>query len=239
MIPVYLLLLPAFVCGKIAVYVDLTEEPPLIDVSGHSSILIPEKERLAFKLDDGNLMKSVAFYSKAAPTNVFVRNGWGNLYKTYDWQEVRRSVNPTLETKTDTRKSKECVTVPFELNTNMTVSSIWNNSIIPTNENSEYEIVYDSNRLKINSTWGKPINELRSNSFPDTKTNITKCMVNVYLEYEATLSKDVAVNYQGKMNGSHFWKFDVNNVQISAELPTSIFYQENIKIEYFTKIPLA
>lgn len=152
---ILVILLPAMAYGHITVYLDVTTQPPLIDVSGSSSILISEKEQIAFKLDDANLKKSVAVYSEATPTDVMVRNDWRNLYESnVDWKQVKRSVKPTLLTRTDVQVSNQCVPVPLHLDADLKVSNIWENTTIPTDERIEYEIVYETGNFKFNSSWG-------------------------------------------------------------------------------------
>lgn len=232
---ILVILLPAMAYGHITVYLDVTTQPPLIDVSGSSSILISEKEQIAFKLDDANLKKSVAVYSEATPTDVMVRNDWRNLYESnVDWKQVKRSVKPTLLTRTDVQVSNQCVPVPLHLDADLKVSNIWENTTIPTDERIEYEIVYETGNFKFNSSWGKMIDEVHSYTLPGAKTSVKKCVATVNLVYEATLWGDVAANYADMRNGSHFWKFDVNNVQTVGGVPTSILHRETLTVSYIS-----
>ncbi|KAJ8707943.1 hypothetical protein PYW08_010309 [Mythimna loreyi] len=54
------------------------------------------------------------------------------------------------------------------------------------------------------------------------------------VDYEAELSGSVFANYPNKLNGHHFWAFNVNDVLRAAGLPTTVKSTEKISVGFYT-----
>ncbi|XP_049882323.1 spherulin-2A-like [Pectinophora gossypiella] len=95
-----LLLLPALAMARIQVEVSGeydSNNPNLgVYVSGSESDVISDQERNTFALNDNNLKDAVRAYFGQRPNDAYVRSPtpWGDLYKTYGWSQVLRSLVP-------------------------------------------------------------------------------------------------------------------------------------------------
>lgn len=92
--PIVLLLLPALSYASITVNIKASavQNQAFVGHYGKDSNIISNTERETFNITDKPLTATIAAYSGTKPTNVFVKSPtpWGDLYKTYNWEEVRR-----------------------------------------------------------------------------------------------------------------------------------------------------
>ncbi|KAM3968866.1 LOW QUALITY PROTEIN: U-megalopygitoxin(8)-Mo12-like [Aphomia sociella] len=92
-----LLILPA-IQAKIEVNVVASdnEAERLVELSGSNVGIISDTERNTFQLSDNNLKNAVRSYFGARPDDAYVKSPtpWGDLYQTYGWPQVSRSLAP-------------------------------------------------------------------------------------------------------------------------------------------------
>ncbi|CAG9790149.1 unnamed protein product [Diatraea saccharalis] len=95
-----ILLLPALAVAKINVELSGkfdTEKPNMqVYLSGNDVGIISQNEQNAFGLNVDRLKDAVRSYFGERPDDVYVRSPtpWGDLYKTYDWTQVTRTLIP-------------------------------------------------------------------------------------------------------------------------------------------------
>ncbi|XP_052747887.1 spherulin-2A-like [Galleria mellonella] len=96
-----LFLLPSLALANIQVQVSgkfNADDPSSMRVytSGNQVGIISDEERNTFELNDNNLKNSVRSYFGLRPDDAFLRSPtpWGDLYKTYGWSQVARTLEP-------------------------------------------------------------------------------------------------------------------------------------------------
>ncbi|XP_059047956.1 spherulin-2A-like [Achroia grisella] len=72
------------------------EAERLVELSGSNVDIISDTERNTFQLSDNNLKNAVRSYFGKRPDDAYVKSPtpWGDLYQTYGWPQVARSLAP-------------------------------------------------------------------------------------------------------------------------------------------------
>lgn len=139
-----LLLLVPVIYARIEVSITASEDQAQrsVDLSGSNLDIISDNERNTFQLSDNNLKDAVRSYFGSRPTDAYVKSPtpWGDLYRSYGWTQVTRSLTPQraqiLEVKsqpaivlTQVFKNNSTKTATFRANIQQavqnTVSSTW------------------------------------------------------------------------------------------------------------------
>ncbi|KAJ0170434.1 hypothetical protein K1T71_013805 [Dendrolimus kikuchii] len=93
----FLLLLPLVDCRiNINIQASTSSNEATIEATGADSYIISDIERGTFKITDKDLKAAVTKYSGGKPSQVYVKSPtpWNDLYQTYNWNEVRRILEP-------------------------------------------------------------------------------------------------------------------------------------------------
>lgn len=93
-----LLLLVPVIYARIEVQINASsnEADSSINLSGSNVDIISDQERNTFQLSDSNLKNAVRDYFGSRPDDAYVKSPtpWGDLYQTYGWSQVSRSLTP-------------------------------------------------------------------------------------------------------------------------------------------------
>jgi hypothetical protein len=92
-----LLLVPAISANiQVNVVAADNQADSSVSLAGNNVGIISDTERNTFQLSDSNLKSAVEKYFGKRPDDVFVRSPtpWGDLYKTYGWQQVTTTLAP-------------------------------------------------------------------------------------------------------------------------------------------------
>ncbi|KAF9794855.1 hypothetical protein SFRURICE_015134 [Spodoptera frugiperda] len=93
-----LFLIPALVECRINVKITAaeSESEAEIEYSGENVEIISDRERETFDIGDRSLKRAVEKFADAAPTDVYVKSPtpWNDVYKTYNWEQVKRTLRP-------------------------------------------------------------------------------------------------------------------------------------------------
>lgn len=129
-----------------------------VSASGYEMHMITDQEREAFGIKRSALKDAVKAYFGKRPTDVYVHSPtpWDDLYKRYDWDEVRTTLSAVsakilevtsepviISTKTFTNNSSKPATFNASISDQVenTVESNWSESSTVTAEQSiHYEI---------------------------------------------------------------------------------------------------
>ncbi|XP_059047952.1 spherulin-2A-like [Achroia grisella] len=142
-------LLPGLALANINVQVSgkfNPEDSSLMTVltSGKQVGIITDTERNTFELNDNNLKNSVNSYFGKRPDDAYLRSPtpWGDLYKSYGWDQVRRTLVPR-NGKILRITSKPVVVMEQVFENNSTRPALFNVGISQTVENT------------VTSSWSK------------------------------------------------------------------------------------
>ncbi|XP_059047957.1 spherulin-2A-like [Achroia grisella] len=92
-----LLLVPVVYANiKVNVVASDNEAEREVKFSGRNTAIISDKERNTFQLSDNNLKDAVRAFFGQRPDDAFLRSPtpWGDLYQTYGWPQVTRTLTP-------------------------------------------------------------------------------------------------------------------------------------------------
>lgn len=93
-----LLLLVPVIYASIDIKIEASdnEAERSVDVSGTNVDIISDTERNTFQLSDNNLKNAIRAYFGKRPDDAYVRSPtpWGDLYSSYNWPQVSRSLTP-------------------------------------------------------------------------------------------------------------------------------------------------
>ncbi|XP_073965645.1 U-megalopygitoxin(8)-Mc8-like [Choristoneura fumiferana] len=269
--PIVFLLLPALSFASITVNIKASaaQSQAFITHYGKDSNIITDTERESFNITDNPLTATVAAYSGTKPTNVFVKRPtpWGDLYKTYNWDEVRRETK-VKQDRILPVKTQEVTLVKGRYTNNSTL-----NGTFVCNYEHKIENVISNNftgkNASVNVTYNvdlllgleppihlKFVSHLANNTeITDKRTlksdsavifnlkpaqsataflNATKVLMTVEVNYATSLSGYLAVNYNPRHEGHHFWAYDVKDVLMSAG---ESFVQNStnvVTVQYYT-----
>ncbi|MDF2725184.1 MAG: Yolk protein 1 [Paenibacillus sp.] len=149
-----------------------------VSASGYETHIITDQERGSFGIKGSQLKDAVKAYYGKKPSDVYVHSPtpWNDLYKRYDWEQVRTTLTASsakilevtsepviISTKTFTNNSSKSATFNASISDQVenTVESNWSQSSTVTAEQSiHYEIGFlgtgggGETSLSYSHTWG-------------------------------------------------------------------------------------
>lgn len=168
---------------------------------------------------------------------------------------VSISSAPTIiATRTFTNNSK---TKSATFNTSIseqvtdTSTSSWSEtSKIEINQKFSYGVtVQGETTLNYQHTWGHSGSETKTTTVGSTEgltveldpgesvvahLSASKGTMKVRITYDASLTGDVAVNYNPTYKGHHFWGLGINGVMQAHGLPSTMSFTEDIEVGYYS-----
>ncbi|CAG5059951.1 unnamed protein product [Parnassius apollo] len=265
-----LLLFPALALARIDVEIlgefHGNDKTVNINYSGSDTSVISEEERNTFMLSEDTLKNSALNFFGNRPDNVYLRSPtpWGDLYKTYNWEEVSRTLKPKLgrilnvsaETQTiasQTFENKETKPTTFNVGLSKhlenTVSSFWiKDGELTINKGINYDIKFGNTTITYTSLWGLNTEKsmttliglnnlemvLQPGQSVTTELIVTKLTATLEMEYAAFLSGTVAANYHEAFKEHHFWALDVNEMMAANEMANMSMSKETIDIIFYS-----
>lgn len=206
----FLLLLPLVQCRiNINILASTSSNEAAVEATGSISEVISDIERGTFKITDRDLKVAVTKFSGGKPAQAYVKSPtpWNDLYKTYDWNEVRRILEPVTAkissvTNQNVLISKQdfvnnsTVTATFRTGitkeTNDTITSIWKKvGNLTVNQDLSYTVSFLSaiGRINYQNLWGVDNTENR-------KVFVgTKAAVDVVLQPGQTVTSLLTANH--------------------------------------------
>ncbi|XP_059055353.1 spherulin-2A-like [Achroia grisella] len=137
-----LLLLPSLVLAKIDIELEGTfaegdASQMKVYTSGRDIEIISDMERKTFDIEDNNLKNCVNTFFGARPNDAFVRSPtpWNDLYQTYSWNEVARTLVPR-NGRVMSISSQPTIVVHQTFENNSTIPGTFNVGISQTVENT-------------------------------------------------------------------------------------------------------
>ncbi|CAH4037438.1 spherulin-2A-like [Pieris brassicae] len=269
-----LLLLPALAIAKIEVELSGIFEKDLhLAFSGEEIDVISDRERDSFKLNDRNVKTGVEAYFGGWPDDVYLRSPtpWGDLFKSYGWSEVRRTLVPkrgrilsmtsepqvVMQQIFENNSSKPATfNVGISQSLQNTMSSSWSQSEdLTIHSEIGFDFVIDfaniagKTSMVFSSSYGSSSQKSQtvtvgSSSHVDVllqpgqsvlaELHATRGSLKVEMEYEASVSGDVAVNYNTPYKGHHFWGLSVEAVMSKAGMSDHLTSKQVIEVGFFT-----
>ncbi|XP_063630712.1 spherulin-2A-like [Cydia splendana] len=273
-----LLVLPALVHARINVEVSGKFENENSDMkvhySGSQMDIISDQERDSFSLGDNNLKNAVNAYFGRRPNDAFLKSPtpWGDLYRTYNWNQVARTLVPKSG-KVLKITSQPLIVMQQVFENNSTKPATFNVGISHSVENRvsshwaksaelsvEQEISYGidievanlggSTTFSYTSAWGIGAEKseavtigatssmevlLQPGQSVTTELHATKGTIQIEMEYLASLSGAVAVNYDDVYRGHHYWALPVQTVMSHGGLKNEIMSREIIEIGFYSQ----
>ncbi|KAJ8705998.1 hypothetical protein PYW07_010775 [Mythimna separata] len=121
-----LVLIFKIVVANIELDLELDEKQNLqIKYSGDETDLVTDKDREAFDIEDHKLKDAVGSLLGRRPNDVYVKSPtpWGDLYKTYKWEEVKKVLSiKSAKLKKMTKNPIILMTQDFENSSNWTIT---------------------------------------------------------------------------------------------------------------------
>ncbi|XP_047508726.1 spherulin-2A-like [Pieris napi] len=269
-----LLLLPALAIAKIEIELSGTFEKDLhLSFTGEEIDVISDRERDTFKLNDRNVKTGVEAYFGGWPDDAYLRSPtpWGDLFKSYGWPEVRRTLVPkrgrilsmtsqpqiVMQQIFENNSSKPATfNVGISQSLQNTMSSSWSksedltiNSDIGFDFDIDFANIAGKTSMVFSSSYGSSSQKAQtvtvgSSSHVDVllqpgqsvmaELHATRGSLKVEMEYEASVSGDVAVNYNTPYKGHHFWGLSVEAVMNKAGLSDHLTSKQVIDVGFFT-----
>ncbi|CAH0718616.1 unnamed protein product, partial [Brenthis ino] len=215
-----------------------------VKVLGSIVNVISKTEQNTFGLTDEKLKQSVSKYFGLVPDNVYVHSPtpWGDLYKTMNWEPIRRVVVPQKAAVLSVKSEpvlvarKEFVNedvVPKTMKTEFreyvtnAISSKWDTEGELDVEDIMYELDMktDPTFISFSSKWGQDSDkympmtvgsEIELTLAPNQKyvaeLYVTKEEMMIRVDYETSLRGSVAINFDKEYRGHKFWAVDVNTL---------------------------
>ncbi|CAK1549368.1 unnamed protein product [Leptosia nina] len=268
-----LLLLPALALAKIGVELSGTFEKDLqLTFSGHETDVISDQEMHTFNLTDGNLKSGSESYFGRRPDDAFVRSPtpWGDLFKTFGWKQVSRTLAPKRG-RILSKTSEPQIVMHQIFENNSTKSATFNVGISQSLQNTmrsswskseglsigqeiNYELDFGfidiggKTSLVFSSVYGKSSEKsqtvtvgtashmdimLQPGQSVLAELRATRGTLKVEMEYEASLSGDVAVNYNTPYKGHHFWALSVDTVMNRAGLGNDMVSRQIVEVGFY------
>ena len=237
-----------------------------VHISGSVTNLITEEERKTFGLTDEKVKQTIAKYFGTIPDNVYLQSPtpWGNLFKTMNWQQIRRVVLPqkaailsaksepvlvkTKEFLNEGSTEKSFNTEMIEYVTNA-VSSKWDSDGKLDVEDVlyEFDMKTEPTFLTFLSKWGEDTDKYMPMTIGSqvqmtlapkqkvlTELYVTKEEMVIRVDYETSLEGSVAMNFDKLYKGHKFWSVNINNILASGGLKTVVHTSEMIDFVQFT-----
>ncbi|XP_023938323.1 spherulin-2A-like [Bicyclus anynana] len=216
--------------AKIEIDISATNEKERdVRIAGSYVDLIDDVQKQAFELTEENLKKSISSYFGWAPDNVYLRNPtpWGGLYKSLNWEPVKRVVLPkkatilTVETKPELIKikslnnddsEKKVYNEKIEHHFETTVSSTWDENAL---EGEDIHYHFDMKKPEVTKYFGFTA-KLGENTFKTLPINIEKELMitlepkqNAKIEVLATKEiMKIRVDYETGLVGAVAMNYD-------------------------------
>ncbi|XP_048000164.1 spherulin-2A-like [Leguminivora glycinivorella] len=272
------LVLPVLVHARINVEIDGKFQNENSDMkvhfSGSQMDTISDQERASFSLEDNNLKNAVNAYFGKRPDDAYLRSPtpWGDLYRTYNWQQVARTLIPK-SSKVLKIKSQPLIVMQQVFENNSTMPATFNVGISHSVENRvsshwtksgelslTQEISYGidievanfggSTSFSYTSGWGIGAEKsetvtigatssmnvlLQPGQSVTTELLATKGTIQIEVEYMASLSGAVAVNYDKVYKGHHYWALPIEAVMSQGGLKNEIMSKEIIEIDFYSQ----
>ncbi|KAG7295238.1 hypothetical protein JYU34_022210 [Plutella xylostella] len=271
------LLLPALAVAKINIEIFGTmtgnENDLQVKYSGSDVSVISDVERATYKINDGQLKNAIQAYFGKRPDDAFMRSPtpWGDLYRTYGWSEVTRTLRPKsarvlkiaanpeilLEQVFENNSTKPATfNVGISQSVQNTISSSWSKGgdlTVSQEINYGFDIKAvsfgGSTSFSYSSSWGYNSEKSESVTVGSSASmellllpgqsvraqlHATRGKALVEVEYEASLSGAIAVNYDKGYRGHHYWSLPVGGVMSSGQISNNIVSKEVIEIGYFS-----
>ncbi|KAJ0170433.1 hypothetical protein K1T71_013804 [Dendrolimus kikuchii] len=178
MLTISLLLILPVIYAKIQVDITASNgDDKLIHLSGSSLHPITDDEKHTFDLTEENLKNAVLRYFGAMPDHAYVKSPtpWGDLYKTFSWNEVHTALKP-IRAKMLSSSSEQLLVhkemmnntqdQPMKLNTKIeknlenAVMSFWDmDGELTVNQDIQYNFHFKTNKetempFSYTSKWG-------------------------------------------------------------------------------------
>ncbi|XP_063366361.1 spherulin-2A-like, partial [Cydia amplana] len=166
-----------------------------------------------FNITSSNLKAAVRAHAGGTPLDVFLKSPtpWGDLYKTYNWPEVKRNtkvkrvkidVKADVENYVKNNYTGKHISMAADYNIDLVIGF---NLLMPPSQTAEFIL------------------------------NATKINMDVLIDYESSLIGDVAANYNPRHEGHHFWAYDVKAIVESVSKMSAIQKGTDLlNIEFFT-----
>ncbi|CAK1549366.1 unnamed protein product [Leptosia nina] len=133
-----------------------------------------------------------------------------------------------------------------------TINIIWVDSELSVHENISHEFElfkFGGKQQFLSAPWGVDTTKMETFRMSSEKVEtvvepgqsvtveikLTKTVLTIEVVYEATLTGKVAINYENKFRGHHFWSVGVNEVLSRIGLKNSIKSKEVIDIVFYSK----
>ncbi|XP_014362580.2 spherulin-2A [Papilio machaon] len=266
----YLLLFPALSLARIDVKIfglyDGIEKTVVIDFNGSDTSVISDIEEKTFHLDEDTLKMSAQKFFGDTPSDVFLRSPtpFGDLYKTYNWEEVKRTMKPkngrilNITNEMRTIMSKNFVnteTKPTTFNIGLkkhlenTVSSFWTkNGDLTINKGINYAIYLGNETMTYTSLWGLNTEKSVTTVFGSDDVQISllpgqsvttelramKLNLAIEMEYTTSLSGSIATNYMQSYKDHHYWALDIEELMSTNGLSNEVTSTETIEVTFYT-----
>ncbi|XP_013145402.1 PREDICTED: spherulin-2A-like [Papilio polytes] len=266
----FLLLFPALSLARIDVKIfglyDGIEKTVVIDFNGSDTEVISETEEKTFHLNEDRLKMSAENFFGNKPSDVFLHSPtpFGDLYQTYNWDEVKRTMKPkngrilNITNEMRTIMSKNFVnteTKPITFNIGLkkhlenTVSSFWTkNGDLTMNKGINYAIYLGNETVTYTSLWGlnteKSVttvigsDDMQISLLPgqSVTTELRAMQLNlaIEMEYMTSLSGSVATNYMEGYKGHHYWALDVDELMAANGIKNEVMSTETIEMIFYT-----
>ncbi|XP_068624357.1 spherulin-2A-like [Battus philenor] len=263
-----LLLLPALSLARIDVKIqgDFSEIDKTVNIefTGTDKNVLSETERKTFDLDEDTLMMNTLKFFGKRPDNVYIRSPtpFGDLYKTYNWEEVVRTLTPmqgrvlnitseTITVASQNFENNDSKPKTFNLGLTKhlenTVSSLWTkDGDLTVNNGINYSIRLGNATISYTSLWGLNTeksttmlmgsNDMQLILLPGQKVTTellaTKFTITLEMEYTATIAGTVAVNYKDSFKDHHFWALDVDEMMSDSGMASTAKSKETIDIVF-------
>jgi hypothetical protein len=132
------MLLP-LVRGQITIEIEATDSASISKVELFGSIrdVISDKEQISFGITEKPLLDGAERYSGGRPQDVFVRSPtpWNDLYLSYGWPQVKRTLRPVRSTITGI-KTEPVIVATKEFINNSTYTALFNAGILQEVQNT-------------------------------------------------------------------------------------------------------
>lgn len=266
----FLLLFPALSLARIDVKIfglyDGIEKTVVIDFNGSDTEVISETEEKTFHLNEDRLKMSAENFFGNKPSDVFLHSPtpFGDLYQTYNWDEVKRTMKPkngrilniTNEMRTIMSKNfMNTETKPITFNIGLkkhlenTVSSFWTkNGDLTMNKGINYAIYLGNETVTYTSLWGlnteKSVttvigsDDMQISLLPGqsvtTELRVMQLNLAIEMEYMTSLSGSVATNYMQGYKGHHYWALDVDELMAANGMKNEVMSTETIEMIFYT-----
>ncbi|WP_042859453.1 ETX/MTX2 family pore-forming toxin [Dickeya sp. NCPPB 3274] len=124
-----------------SIKVDITassdNHQTIATATGNDIAVISNEERGTFQLNDQQLKRAVEVYFGRKPNDAYLSSPtpWGDLYKTYNWQQVMRTLQP-VSTRVISQNSTPVIVMEQDFVNNSSVPAVYNVKISQSVQNT-------------------------------------------------------------------------------------------------------